>query len=372
MKESDIVIVGGGLAGLTAAIVLSEKGHKVQLIERHPYPRHKVCGEYLSLEVAPILESLGICLKDAVPIRRFRCYGPAGQAVQTDLPLGAIGISRYALDERLAAAAVAAGAELILDQALSIEHRDNQARIFGRHGSYTGKVLLSAWGKRSTLDRAEGRAFWNRKSHWMALKTHFVNVDFPSDEVGLYFFKGGYAGCSLTESGHLNFCCLIEKEHFRTLGRPGEALEAIIGKHPKLRDILQTATPRFENPLSIAQIDFGRKELKHENGLYCGDAAHLIHPLCGNGMAMAIHSGYMAADLSDAYLRGNIESKGQLTDLYTARWKKAFASRLRWGRFLQKALTHPAGIQWAVRPGLLPPAVLRKIIEKTHGTLLVP
>ena len=49
----DVIIIGGGLAGLTSALHLSKKGFKVTLIEKHDYPRHKVCGEYLSNEVVP-------------------------------------------------------------------------------------------------------------------------------------------------------------------------------------------------------------------------------------------------------------------------------------------------------------------------------
>jgi len=54
-----VIIVGGGLAGLTSALHLSKQGLKVLLIEKNQYPKHKVCGEYISNEVLPYLQALG-------------------------------------------------------------------------------------------------------------------------------------------------------------------------------------------------------------------------------------------------------------------------------------------------------------------------
>ncbi len=370
MEETDVIVVGGGLAGLTAAIELSRKGHDVRLIERHAYPRHKVCGEYLSQEVVPLLEKLDIPLKDAPEISEFLFCGPGGRTVTASLPLGGIGISRFALDKRMADVAQASGADVVIDQALALETTDSHTVVKGRNGLYKGRLVLSAWGKRSVLDRESKRDFWKRKSRWMALKMHFGQVSFPREQVGLFFFKGGYAGCSLTEAGHLNFCCLIEKQAMKALGNPQEALQALIQKHPGLRQYLEHAKPLFDKPLSIAEIDFGSKDLSHARGLYCGDAAHLIHPLCGNGMAMAIHSGHMAATLSSQYLNGQIKSIEQLGAIYSRDWEALFSGRLRWGRYLQRFLTHPSGLQWAVNPTVLPASLLRQIIKRTHGTPL--
>jgi len=58
--NADVIIIGGGLAGLCNAIHLSKFGKKVLLIEKNEYPKHKVCGEYISNEVLPYLEFLEI------------------------------------------------------------------------------------------------------------------------------------------------------------------------------------------------------------------------------------------------------------------------------------------------------------------------
>ena len=101
VKLWDVIVVGGGLAGLTAAIHLKLKGHEVLLFEKSPYPRHKVCGEYISREVAPYLKSLGISLQDAPVLKRLRWSTLNGKSLTIQLPLGGLGISRYTLDDRL-------------------------------------------------------------------------------------------------------------------------------------------------------------------------------------------------------------------------------------------------------------------------------
>lgn len=370
VKDSEVLIVGGGLSGLTAAMELARAGRNVRLLERHSYPRHKVCGEYLSMEVLPLLKKHRVPLDDAPEISEFICCGPDGKTVETRLPLGGIGISRFALDQRMLEVAQSLGVDVVIDQAISLEKTDGRCIVKCKQETFQSPLLLAAWGKRSGMDREAHRSFWKRKSPWMAIKMHFDQVDFPEHRVGLYFFKGGYAGCSLTETGHLNFCCLIDKNLLKRLGGPGHAIRGMIDEHPGLRPLLQEAIPVFDKPLTIAEIDFGPKELYSAQGLYCGDAAHLIHPLCGNGMAMAVHSGSMAARLSLEYLEGKFSNTSELGKAYAQEWQDTFAERLRWGRYLQRFLTHPSGIQWRFGPTALPPFLLRSVIKKTHGKLL--
>src|SRR5687768_11448914 len=98
-SEYDVAIIGGGLAGLAAAIQLSNQGHSIILFEKEKYPFHKVCGEYISLESWDFLCGLGLPLNemDLPIIKRFILTSPNGKSFNTKLPLGGFGISRFKL-----------------------------------------------------------------------------------------------------------------------------------------------------------------------------------------------------------------------------------------------------------------------------------
>ena len=102
-NQKEVLILGGGLAGLTAAIHLSKIGLQVTVIEKNGYPKHKVCGEYISNEVLPYFEWLGIDVAKLNPtsIKKLQFSTQNGTTITTELPLGGFGISRYALDFHL-------------------------------------------------------------------------------------------------------------------------------------------------------------------------------------------------------------------------------------------------------------------------------
>src|ERR1700743_965412 len=113
-SQHDVIIAGGGLAGLALSIQLARAGWRVVLFEKEAYPYHKVCGEYISLESWNFLEELGLPLSDwNLPvIGRLLLSAPSGTAIEQELPLGGFGISRYKIDAELAAIARSAGVTL--------------------------------------------------------------------------------------------------------------------------------------------------------------------------------------------------------------------------------------------------------------------
>ena len=116
-SQIDVLIVGGGLAGLSSAIHLSKQNLSVLVIEKNSYPKHKVCGEYISNEVLPYLEFLDIDVfkLGAKKIDKFQLSTTKGQLISADLPLGGFGISRFCLDEALANKALENGVEILQD-----------------------------------------------------------------------------------------------------------------------------------------------------------------------------------------------------------------------------------------------------------------
>ena len=113
----DVAIVGGGLAGLTTATILAHAGYQVALFEKKNYPRHKVCGEYISNEIKPLLQSLGLYPEDLKPaeISRFQFSSSHQDPVEAQMEMGGFGISRYALDNYLYEKALQAGVAVMVN-----------------------------------------------------------------------------------------------------------------------------------------------------------------------------------------------------------------------------------------------------------------
>jgi len=131
VNSYDVIIVGGGLAGLTAAIHLSQEKHSVLVIEKKAYPHHKVCGEYVSNEILPYLNSLGVSLEttNAVTIDTLIMSTVRGKSTQTKLPLGGIGISRYNFDNLLYQKALTNGVAFAFEAVTSIRFSDDSFEI---------------------------------------------------------------------------------------------------------------------------------------------------------------------------------------------------------------------------------------------------
>lgn len=370
MKKYDVIVVGGGLAGLTAAIHLSKEGFSVLLIEKKEYPHHKVCGEYVSNEVIPYLETLGLAINTLKPkvIDTFVLSSSTGKSVQTKLPLGGFGISRYAFDQALYQRAIAHKVNFLFDTVTAFQFEADRFEVLTEtNNKQYAPIVIGAYGKRSALDKGLKRSFTDRKSSWLGVKSHFQYDDFPENQVALHNFTGGYGGLSKTETGAVNFCYLASYESFRKERNIANFNANVVAKNPFLASFLRDAKPIFKEPLSIAQIAFHQKSAVENHILMCGDTAGLIHPLCGNGMAMAIHSAKIASEGIVEYLNSTDRNRSQLEFDYTKKWNRTFSRRLWTGRNLQSLLLREKLSALAVQTAIKSPVLLRALIKNTHG-----
>ncbi len=369
VEKIDVCIVGGGLAGLTAALCLAKSGIPVTLIEKNTYPNHKVCGEYVSNEVRPFLEHLGLDLNQLAPkeIDTLVVSDINGRRLETKLPLGGFGISRFALDQALFNLAKAAGVVFRFETVLEITYQQEHYDIRTSKGQYTAKVVIGSYGKRSNLDKSMNRSFIAQKSPWLGVKCHYDYQDFPENQVALHAFPGGYGGLSMTEQGAVNFCYLANYKSFRSYGNIAAFNDQVVGQNPNLRHFLTQAVPRFKKPLSIAQISFAKKKPVENHVLMSGDTAGLIHPLCGNGMAMAIHAGKLASDCALRFLTESTYQRSDMEREYIRQWKQHFSTRLFYGRQLQEILLHPNITKWAFGTLANHKKIIRTIVQRTHG-----
>ena len=368
-----VLALGGGLAGLAAGLDLARRGQRVVVVERRQYPFHRVCGEYVSNEVLPYLRRLGAdpaALTPAV-IRHFELSSPAGRTLRSPLDMGGFGISRYCLDAFLYERALGAGVEFVLPATVASVEFDELTGLHhvaladGRR--LVARLVLGTYGKRAALDRQLGRAFFGQRSPYLGVKYHLRLPGFARDVIALHNFRDGYAGISAVEDDRLCFCYLTTRDNLKAAGTIA-ALEAeVLAANPRLADILGTAERLYAQPEVINEISFAPKTCVEQHVLMVGDAAGLITPLCGNGMAMALHGAALVAPLAEAFLRGQLP-RPALEAAYARAWRQHFAGRLQVGRAVQRLFGGPRLSELVVGGLRHWPAAVRALMRRTHGT----
>ena len=233
----NVIIVGGGLAGLTSAVHLSKKGLAVLVIEKNEYPKHKVCGEYISNEVLPYLNALDFNPFDygAKHITDFNLSTSSSRSISAKLPIGGFSISRYCLDWELSKNAKQSGAEIIHANVTDIKFENDQFKVFtNQKEQYTSELIIGSFGKRSNLDIKMKRAFTQNASPFLGVKAHYKG-DFPEDVVGLHNFKGGYCGISKVETNHINICYIADFKSFKKHKNIDDFQKKVLSKNEFLK-----------------------------------------------------------------------------------------------------------------------------------------
>jgi len=371
MSLKQVIVVGGGLAGLTSALHLSRFGIQVILIEKQSYPRHKVCGEYISNEVLPYLQSLGFDPFEhgAKRIDRFELSSVRGSSLKAKLPLGGFSLSRYSLDNALLKKAIESGVTLIKDTVLDIQFKKDQFLLkLKDRGDLKGTFVIGSFGKRSNLDQKLHRKFLKSKAPYLAVKAHYT-CDYPDDLVGLNHFYGGYCGVSKIENDQVNLCYIAQYNEFKKFKNISDFQNQVVQKNKALGSIFERSTITFDKPLSISQISFAPKPIVENHILMCGDSAGMIHPLCGNGMSMAIQGAKMASELLIQYFKHGL-SRSDVENMYEKQWNRAFKLRLETGRLLARLFTMKSLALHIMNSLKNFPGLVRRIISMTHGKLI--
>ena len=378
LKEKyDVAIVGGGLAGLAASILLCKAGFSVVLLEREKYPFHKVCGEYISMESWSFLESLGLPLSN-MDLPRFDTLlltAPNGRSFRTPLPLGGFGISRFMLDQMLCDKARAAGVDILEETKVEeVEYHDSfSVKYLSKNlgsDSVAAKACCLAYGKRSNLDVKWNRTFLQsprtKLNNYVGVKYH-IKTDWPDHVIGLHNFENGYCGISRIEQGNYCLCYMAAASALKCCNYRIPMLEEkILSRNPHLKKIFETSDFESGFPITISQISFDRKTLVEDHALMIGDAAGMITPLCGNGMSMALHGAKLAANILERRLQGRI-SPAETESLYEKAWKKNFSIRLKTGRLMQGFFGSEILSNFFVSAFRTFPFLASPLIRMTHG-----
>ncbi len=298
---ADVLVLGGGLAGAAAAIVLARAGRAVTLIEREPAPRHKVCGEFLSAEALPMLAALGVLPEQhgAHPIHAVRLCS-AARVTSAPLPFAAQSLTRRCLDGLLLVESERAG--VCVHRGVTVQSLERgpagwQARL-SNGAELTAPQAILATGKHDlrALPRPAGVqgdlvAF---KMYWQLAPAQAAALQ---GHVELLLFPEGYAGLQLVEGGNANLCALLRRSRLARLGAWPGFLAAMCAANPHAADRLRGAQPLLDKPLAISSIPYGfvRRDAIAPDLWAVGDQAAVIPSFTGDGMSMALHSGLRAA-----------------------------------------------------------------------------
>ena len=371
--QYDIAIIGGGLAGLSLAILAANASYKVVLFEKETYPFHKVCGEYISLESYDFLIRIGLPLQDwNLPIiKKLQVSDVNGKLYDFKLDLGGFGISRYTIDNALYNLAKQKGVDIFTNEKVSEVNLINDAHIIQTNTKkITTNIVAGAYGKRSNLDIKWKRNFaeqkLNKLNNFIGVKYH-IKTGFAKDKIALHNFKNGYCGISAIEDDKHCLCYLTNAENLSANNNSIQQMqENVLCKNPVLKKIFTEADFLYAVPLTISQISFDKKSQTENHVLLLGDAAGMITPLCGNGMSMAMHGAKLAFIEINKYLRQKI-SRTQMEENYKNNWNKNFASRLATGRIVQKLMGNNTSTSMFLKLMNSFPFLPKTLIKSTHG-----
>jgi flavin-dependent dehydrogenase len=373
----DAAVLGAGLAGSSLAKALADKGWETLLLDRHSFPRHKVCGEFLSPESQSTLHALGINESLAglghCEIERIRIIFENGAEMELSLAGKAWGLSRYALDSALHLAAVQAGANLQTGATVTAVHKSDRGYIIhakqgGEACSFEARAVIAAMGASQRSGLPGNRSSASIKSSYLGVKSHFRGIAMEP-VIELYFFRGGYLGLCPIEGGMVNASALLQRE---TAVNEGKTILAIIygvaRRNPRLHEKLTHAEPVIGSQAAVAPVYIKRKPQAWDELPLLGDAAAMIPPLCGDGMSMALRSAAMCAPLADSYLRGSL-SQADWQHTYSREINLEFKRPLRWGSLLQWLFETPALSRWLPDAARLAPSIAQGLV---HATRLKP
>ncbi len=316
-----ITIIGGGLAGLTLGIGLRQRGVPVTIHEAGSYPRHRVCGEFISGRGQAVLERLGVreLLDEAgtVRARTLAFFSITRQTVPRPLPSPALCVSRHTLDAALAEKFRALGGDL------------NENRRVNVGNPLPG--LVRATGRRVSAGEKGAR--------WFGLKVHARNVA-PTADLEMHVSPQGYVGLCRINGGEVNVCGLFRKsgsreggfQNWRELlrGRPGSPL------HGRLAGAV------FEEKsfCAVAGISLRPQRASDHLEICVGDAITMIPPVTGNGMSMAFESAELAIGPLTAWSRDEL-SWDETRQRIARDCDASFARRLGWAGWLQRLVLTP-------------------------------
>ena len=395
-KLYDAIVIGGGPAGSTTALMLARAGWAVALIEKSKFPRPKVCGEFISATTFPLLAEFGL-LEDvrglAGPeIRRVSVF--SGETVSSsDMPAvsGHFGkwgraLGREHVDLLMLEAAVRAGADL--RQPVRVTHierlsqgwrcdishgttRTNSTSMFAR----TIVAANGSWEKSPWLPDCPAP---HRASDLLAFKAHFDGVDLAFDLMPLLVFPGGYGGMVWSDAGRVSLSCCISRGTLNSYRNSEErAGEAVLRHlHSSCRGVANALErAKLQGTwLSAGPIRPGIRMGFTDGVFRVGNAAGEAHPIVAEGISMAIQSAWLLCRILISE-QDSLDEASVLADVgraYTDGWRAHFAGRIHAAAVFAHVLMRPGSAALALALPKRFPALLTFCAGLSGKTKQIP
>jgi 2-polyprenyl-6-methoxyphenol hydroxylase-like FAD-dependent oxidoreductase len=314
-----ITIIGGGLAGLTLGIGLRRRSVPVTIWESGRYPRHRVCGEFISGRGQATLARLGLLDRvmeaGTIPARTVAFFSPRAASPVREMPEPALSISRFTLDALLADEFRRGGGEL----------REGEPW----RGEASAEGVVRATGRRAQPVAGGWR--------WFGLKVHARGVDLNAD-LEMHLSSSGYLGMSRLKDGEVNICGLFRRPASGSVQAPSDWREILRGPPGATRHArLERAVFDESSFCSVAGLSLEPRRATEADDCRVGDAITMIPPVTGNGMSMAFESAELAVEPLAAYSAGESTWAGA-QETIARNCDARFTQRLAWARVLQRLM----------------------------------
>lgn len=298
----DVSVVGGGPAGLAAAIAAAQRGLRTVVLEAREFPPDKVCGEGLLPPAVRALDRLGVLAQlsasDRAPLRGLRFVQEDGTSAEGPLPGGGgLGVRRTVLVEALARRAGALGADVVPHRPVRRVVRTAEAALLETDaGTLRARLVVAADGLHSAIRRAHGLE-GSRGRRWRyALHGHW-SVRPWSDFVEVHVDSIGEAFVTPVDAAsvNVNFTWWDDRAH-------DVSLQTLLARFPTLADRLGAA-PMISTIRGAGPMRCPARGLVADRLVLVGDAAGFVDSISADGLAIAFDSAILLGEHLERVLR---------------------------------------------------------------------
>lgn len=380
--EREVVVVGAGPSGSTAAMALAQQGHDVLLIDRKAFPRDKTCGDAIPGGAIEILYQLGmkerILAADFYPAYRMLLSSPNQYEIVADLHKGPQGgdsciVPRYKFDAVLYDHAIASGAEFCQTQVKEPIIEDGQVKgvrvkVNGKVEEIRAKVVIGADGVTSVIARSLLDYKHEDKHRAVALRAYVEDFEVIPHLVEFYLYKGilpGYAWIFPFGDSIANIGLGMRLDKFRKESKSLEDMLDIFMEIPAIKKRSNGRTALKD--VATWQLNFGSKwdiQRTFDGAILIGDAAGLINPLTGGGIHNGVISAKLAADVIHNALSKNDFSRDSFISYERACTDKMEKGMKRSYLIQRTLLNMPVVVDWLVRWGSANGELAQTFVDK--------